>query len=72
MGTGTITLNSVLESVACLDLEDQQYLQDVIRRRLVEAKRTALAKRAAEARTAAKKKRTRSGTAHDLLADLND
>lgn len=71
MTTKAVSLNTVLEYVDKLDIEDQQYLQDIIHRRLVEKKRTGIASRAKEAKVTLGKKQTRSGTANDLLADLN-
>jgi len=71
MATEAVSLNTVLEYVDRLDIEDQQYLQEIIRRRLVEKKRAGIIRRAKEAKATLKKKQTRSGTAKDLLADLN-
>ena len=39
MGTEAVSLNTVLEYVDKLDIEDQQYLQEIIHRRLIDAKR---------------------------------
>jgi hypothetical protein len=52
-------------------MEDQQYLQEIIHRRLVDAKRTAIVSRAKQAKTNVRKHNSRNGTAKDLLADLN-
>ena len=71
MGTDAVSINTVLEYVDKLDIEDQQYLQEIIHRRLLDAKRTAMVSRAKQAKTACKKHTSRSGTAKDLLADLN-
>jgi hypothetical protein len=46
MGTEAVSLNTVLEYVDRLDIEDQQYLPEIIRRRLIDAKRTAIVSRA--------------------------
>ena len=71
MGTEAVSLNTVLEYVDQLDIEDQQYLQEIISRRLIEAKRTAIVSRAKQAKANVRKQKSRSGTAKDLLADLN-
>ncbi|MGA2121501.1 MAG: hypothetical protein ABSG49_05590 [Methanoregula sp.] len=52
-------------------MEDQQYIQEIIQRRLVDAKRSAVVRRAKEAKDNVRKNKSRSGTANDLLADLN-
>ena len=69
MGTESVSLNSLLEYVDRLDIEDQQYLQEVIQRRVADKKRSAIARRAKRARTHLGS--SREGTAQDLLADLN-
>jgi hypothetical protein len=71
MGTEAVSLNTVLEYVDKLDIEDQQYVQEIIRRRLLDAKRTAIVNRAKQAKTNVRKHASRSGTAKDLLVDLN-
>ena len=71
MGTEAVSLNTVLEYVDKLDLEDQQYLQKIIQRRLIEKRRSAIVRRAKQAKAGVQKKQSRSGTADDLLADLN-
>ena len=71
MGSEAVSLNTVLEDVDKLDIEDQQYVQEIIRSRLIEKKRSAIVLRAKEAKNSLRKKQSRSGTAKDLLADLN-
>ena len=71
MTTNAVSLNTVLEYVEKLDIEDQQYLQEIIRRRLIEKKRSGILHRAKQAKAGVKKNQHRSGTAEDLLADLN-
>jgi len=71
MGTEAVSLNTVLEYGDKLDIEDQQYIQEIIHRRLPDAKRTAIVSRAKQAKANVRKHATRSGTAKDLLADLN-
>jgi coproporphyrinogen III oxidase-like Fe-S oxidoreductase len=71
MGSEAVSLNTVLEYVDKLDIEDQQYIQEIIQRRLIEAKRSAIAIRAKDAKDNVRKNKSRCGTAKDLLADLN-
>jgi len=71
MGSEAVSLNTVLEYVEKLEIEDQQYLQEIIQRRLIDAKRLAIVRRAKQAKGNIKKNKCRSGTAKDLLADLN-
>lgn len=72
MGSDPVSLNPVLDNVDKLDLEDQQYLQEIICRRLTDAKRAALVRRAKQARGNVRKNQCRIGSAHDLLANLDD
>ena len=71
MPAEAVSLNTVLEYVDKLDIEDQQYLQELIRRRLAERRRAGIVRRAKTAKTLYRKKQSRTGTAKDLLADLN-
>ena len=71
MGTEAVSLNTILENVDKLDIEDQQYIQEVLHRRLIDAKRTDIVSQAKRAKTNVQKQTVRSGTAKDLLADLN-
>ena len=71
MPAEAVSLNTVLEYVDKLDIEDQQYLQELIRHRLADRKRAGIVRRAKEAKNSYRKKQSRSGTAKVLLADLN-
>jgi len=71
MVSEAVSLNTVLEYVDKLDIEDQQYIQEIIQRRLIDAKRSALVHRAKEAKGSVRKNQSRIGTAKVLLADLN-
>ena len=61
MGSEAVSLNTVLEYVDKLDIEDQQYVQEIIRSRLIEKKRSAIVLRAKQAKTACKKHRAGAG-----------
>jgi len=50
MAGKTVSLNTVLEYVDKPDIEDQQYPIEVIRHRVTDVKRSALARRAKQAR----------------------
>ncbi len=69
MGTETVSLNTVLEYVGKLDIEDQRYLLEIIPRRIIDAKRLAVVRRAKQAKANVQKHKSRCGTAKDLLAD---
>jgi SH3-like domain-containing protein len=71
MGIDAVSINTVLEYVDKLDIEDQQYLLEIIHRRLLDAKRMAIVCRTKQAKANVRKHASRSGTAKDLLADLN-
>jgi len=71
MGTEAVSLNTILENVDKLDIEDQQYIEEVLHRRLIDAKRTDIVSQAKRAKTNVQKHSVRNGTAKDLLADLN-
>jgi hypothetical protein len=70
IGSEAVSLNMVLEYVDKLDIEDQQYIQEIIQRRLIDAKRSAIVLRAKDAKDSLRKNKSRSGTAKGLLADL--
>jgi len=71
MGSDAVSLNTILEYVDKLDLDDQQYLQEILHRRLIDAKRADLVFSAKQARGNIRKNQCKSGSAHDLLVDLN-
>lgn len=66
-----VSLNTALEYIDQLGIEDQQSLQEVIHRRITGSKRAALVRRSKQAKDNERKGRCRTGTAPDLLADLN-
>lgn len=71
MATEALSLNTVLEYGDKPGIGDQQYLQEIIRRRLAGKQRAGIVRRAKKAKTMLQKKQVRSGTARDLLANLN-
>jgi hypothetical protein len=70
-GIDAVSLNTIPEYVDKPDIEDQQYLPEIIRPRLPDAERTAMVSRANLAKANVPEKAGRSGMAKDLPADLN-
>jgi len=55
MGSAAVSLNTVLEYVDQLDIEDELYLMEIIHRRLIDAKRPALVHRVKQAKGSVRK-----------------
>ena len=66
------SVKEVLESIECLDIDDQAYILEVLSKRLVDLRRSEIAKRSKEAEKAYRDGKVKSGTAGDLWKDLND
>jgi hypothetical protein len=71
MSSKAVSINTVLEYVDKLDSDDQQYLSELLHKRLIDSKRAAIAKRARQAKENERKGRCKTGSVKDLLADLN-
>jgi hypothetical protein len=71
MSSRAVSINTVLEYVDKLDSDDQEYLSELLKKRLVDSKRAAIVKRATQAKENVRKGRYKTGSAKDLLADLN-
>jgi hypothetical protein len=71
MSSKAVSINTVLEYVEKLDSDDQQYLSELLHKRLIDSKRAAIGTRAKQARENVRKGRCKTGSAKDLLADLN-
>lgn len=65
-------VNEVLGKIENLNIGEQEYLSEILSRRLIELRRKAIAKRAKEAEEAYRKGKVKSGTFDDLWNDLND
>ncbi len=65
-------INEVLESIEKLDIDDQAYISEVLSKRLIELRRSEIARRATEAEQAYKEGKTKKGSFNDLWKDLND
>jgi hypothetical protein len=72
MSSGSATINTILEEIDSLDIDDRVYLHDILTRRLIEARRKAIAGRAKEARDNHLNGQCRRGTVDELLDDLDD
>ncbi len=64
------TLNKLIEDFSHLPLDDREYLIEVIKKQLIEAKRDTIAKRAKEAMTNLKRRKIKTGTVKELYEDL--
>jgi len=67
-----VTVNKVLEEIDQLDIEDRNYIHQILSRRLIDAERSRIAKRAREAEKNYSQGRVHAGSVHDLLSELND
>jgi len=72
MRQGSISVDKVLQTIEKMSLEDQQYISEILSRRLIERRREEIAKRAREAMQAYREGRVKRGTVQDLWEDLND
>ena len=68
----TVTVNKVLEEIDQLDIDDRNYIHQILSCRLIETERSRIAKRAREAEENYSKGHVRSGSVRDLLSELND
>jgi len=66
----TSDLQRVIEDVERLPIDDQMLLVDIIRRRLIEYRRSQLVAEVAEAREAYRAGEVRRGSVDDLLRDM--
>ena len=64
------TLNKLIEDFSHLPLDGREYLIEVIKKQLIEAKRDTIAKRAKDAMTNLKKGEVKTGTVKELYEDL--
>jgi hypothetical protein len=68
----TVTVNKVLEEIDQLDIDDRNYIHQILSCRLIDAERSRIAKRAREAEENYSQGHVRSGSVRDLLSELND
>jgi len=70
--SATVTINKVLEEIDQLDIDDQNYIHNILSCRLIDAERSLIAKRAQEAEENYSRGQVRSGSVNDLMSELND
>ena len=61
-----VTVNKVLEEIDQLDIDDRNYIHQILSCRLIETERSRIAKRALEAEENYSQGNVRSGSAQDL------
>lgn len=71
-GRQAATFQEALEIVESLPQEQQENLINIIRRRLIECKREALAGQIKEAREEYKRKEVRRGTINDFIREITE
>jgi len=64
-------INKVIEEFSHLPPEDKEYVAEIIRKQLIEAKRDRLAQRAQEARLNFERGSVKAGSLKDLMEDLD-
>jgi hypothetical protein len=67
-----VTINQVLQEFDQLSLEDKEYVKETVDKLLIEEKREELFRRSEEAMESYKAGKSKTGSAADLLKDLND
>jgi hypothetical protein len=70
--TPAVTVNKVLEEIDELDIDDRNYIHQILSCRLIETERSRIAKRAREAEDNYSHSPVRSGSTRDLLSELDD
>ncbi len=66
----SMTLNKLIEDFSHLPLDDKEYVVEIIKKQLIDAKREAIAKRTKKAMTNLKKGMVKRGTVKELYKDL--
>ena len=70
--SSSVTINRVLEEIEQLDPDDRIYIHRILSSRLIEIERERIAERARDAEKNYSLGQVRSGSAHDLMSELND
>ena len=68
--SSSVTVNKVLEEIELLDIDDRNYIHQILSYRLIEIERVRIAKRAREAEENYSHGHVRSGSIKDLLSEL--
>jgi len=72
MKSKLITFDKVLDETEQLNIEDREYLLDILSKRLIEEKRMEISRRVIEAEKAYKAGKVKKGKLDNLWKDLND
>lgn len=72
MKSKVITFDKVLDETEHLDIDDREYLLDILSKRLVEDKRKEISIRIKESEKAYKDGNVKRGNFKDIWKDLND
>ena len=64
-------INKVIEEFSHLPSEDKEYVSEIIRKQVIEAKRNRLAERAREAKVNLERGFAKTGSLKDLMEDLD-
>ncbi|MGM0760694.1 MAG: hypothetical protein ACQEUB_13450 [Thermodesulfobacteriota bacterium] len=67
-----VTIDRLLDGFHSLDMEDKEYVAQIINKLLAESRRDYLAARASEAKENYKAGQCKSGSLQDLIKDLED
>lgn len=68
----SVTLNKFIEDFITLPLEEKEYLLDIKKKQLIEAKRDSIAERTTECLNNLAKGEVKRGTVKDLYEDLEN
>jgi len=68
----TVTFNEVLESIESFSEEQRESIVEIVKLRLVEARRDRLAQSIKEAREEYRRGEVRSGTVEDLMSEISE
>jgi hypothetical protein len=68
----TVTVGKIIDEFESLKGEDKEYTFSVLSQKMVQERRRAIARRAREARNNYSQKKTKSGSAADLVRDLTN
>jgi len=68
----SVTVNKVLEEIDQLDIDDRNYIHQILSSRLIETERSLIAKRGKEAEKNYCQGNVKSGSVCDLFNELND
>jgi hypothetical protein len=66
------SVQHIIEDFSHLPLNDREYVVDVVRKQLIDARRDATARRAKTASSNVKKGKIKKGSVKDLYKDLED